>query len=59
MLVDIPAAQHNMIFFITTFPVFENIFHTLAVLFSLHENYFHECDRGWIIVLRRCGAVKM
>jgi hypothetical protein len=48
-----------MIFFITTFPIFENMFHTLAVLFSMYENYFHECDRGWIIVWRRCGAVKM
>jgi len=53
MLVDIPAAQHNTIFFITTPAGFENIFHTLAVLRSMYENYFHECDRRWILVLRR------
>jgi hypothetical protein len=49
MLVDIPAAQHNMIFFITFILQIENVFQTTARLFSMYENYFHDRDLRWII----------
>ncbi|EPF17909.1 hypothetical protein HMPREF0201_01893 [Cedecea davisae DSM 4568] len=57
MLVDIPAAQHNMIFFIT-FPLKnENLFQTTARLFSMYENYFHDRDLRWIIDFPNSKAI--